>query len=202
MQRSPRSYNRLTTLLLVTAWLFAAGLADAKKPKDPNDLFNPLLGVQWSHWLVGPIVEIATEKEVDAYLVLTSDAEAEAFAEAFWQKRNEGTKLFTKTPQDLFKARTEEAEKRFSEGTYPGSRTARGTILILYGEPEKISFESPKKVGYPPLEVWEYSKSADKGLDGKKPKKRYQFVEVDGSTILYTGQRLRVDPRSRLGIRN
>jgi len=195
------THHRSSRALFLAAalWMLMATVAEAKKTKDPDELFNPLLGVQWSHWLVGPIAE---DKEIEAYLQLTSDAEAEAFAETFWAKRNQGTAVFKKSSEDLFKARTEEANKRFTEGTFPGNRTARGTVLIIYGEPEKISFESPKKLGYPPLEIWEYGKDSEKGLDDKKPKKRYRFVEIDGSTVLYTGQSLRVDPRARLKIRN
>ena len=196
--RRPRPF---LLLLLLTASLVSA-TANAKKPKDPEELFNPLLGVQWSHWLVGPIVQIADEKEVDTYLRLTSDEDAAAFVETFWAKRNEDTALFKKTPKDLFDARSEEANKRYTEGTYPGNRTDRGTVLILYGEPDEIAFESPKKVGYPPLEVWEYSKKAEEGLDGKKPKRLYRFVEIKGSTVLYTGQPLRPDPRAKLRIRH
>ena len=192
----------LRFLPLVVLLAFAVTAADAKKPKDPEELFNPLLGVDYSHWLVGPVVEMASEKEVEAYLGLTSDEEARAFITGFWAERNQGTAVFKKTPEDLFRLRVEEADKRFSEGTYPGSRTARGTVLILYGEPEKISFESPQKVGYPPLEVWEYPKDAEKGLDDERPKRRYRFVEVGESTVLFTGQNLRADPRARLRIRN
>lgn len=204
LRRAPR--RPPIPLLAFCFWLSflqlsAPDSAEAKKARDAEELFNPLLGVQWSHWLVGPIAQMADDKEIDAYLRLTSDQEAEAFAETFWAKRNEGTKVFTKTPEELFRERTTEADKRYSEGTYPGSRTARGTVLILYGEPEEIKFESPEKLGYPPLEVWEYAKSNDKGLDGKKPKKRYRFVEIKDSTVLYTGQPLRTDPRARLRAR-
>lgn len=207
---TPKLSHRIARFLRHTpAWIAATALAlglatsaEAKKPKDPEELFNPLLGVQWSHWLVGPIVEIADEQEIDAFLRLTTDEEAAAFARSFWDKRNEGTAVFKKTPEDLFKQRTEEADKRFSEGTFPGSRTDRGTTLILYGEPDEITFESPKKLGYPPLEVWEYSKAAEKGLDGNKPKRRIRFVEIKGSTVLYTGQPLRADPRARLKVRH
>ena len=201
----PRGLSTWVTvpvLALLMVFALAASTEAKKKPKDPEELFNPLLGVQWSHWLVGPIAEIADEKEIDAFLRLTTDEEAVAFAESFWAKRNADTAVFQKTPEDLFKLRTEDADKRFSEGTFPGSRTDRGTTLILYGEPKEITFESPKKVGYPPLEVWEYEKSAEKGLNGKKPKRRYRFVEIKGSTVLYTGQPLRADPRARLRVRN
>lgn len=200
-RRYPLAFVLQLGLIFLLVQVFAAP-GFAKKPKDPEELFNPLLGVKWSHWLVGPVVQIAYEKEVDAYLRLTSDEEAEAFAAAFWEKRSKGTEIFKKTPKDLFDARNVEADKRYSEGAFPGSRTDRGTLLILYGEPTEVTFESPKKLGYPPLEVWEYAKGSDKGLDGKKPKRRYRFVEIKGSTVLYTGQPLRVDPRAKMRIRN
>lgn len=183
-------------LLLVAALVAAPALG--KKPKDPDELFNPLLGVEYAHWLVGPMVEMATEKEVEEFLFLASDEKAAAFVESFWQRRNAQAKLFEKTPRQTFEARAEEADKKYSEGTYPGRRTARGTVLILHGEPEKIEFESAQRLGDPPLEVWTYPKAAEKGLDGKKPKRQYRFVRIRDSVVLYTGQSLRQDPRDRL----
>ena len=97
-----------------------AAPAAAKKPKDPEELFNPILGVNYSHWLVGPVVEIATEDEVEAYLLLVDDEGAKAFIDAFWEKRAEGVALFTKPPRQLFDERAAEADKRFSEGASPG----------------------------------------------------------------------------------
>ena len=71
-------------------------------------------------------------------------------------------------------------------------------MLILYGEPESIEFESPRKVGDPPLEVWNYPKDAPEGLDGEEPKRLYRFVDLGDTTVLYTGQKIRRDPRDRL----
>ena len=53
-------------------------------------------------------------------------------------------------------------------------------------------------MGGPTLEAWIYPKDAEKGLDGDKPKRRIRFVEIDGRTVLYTGQRLRRDLRDEL----
>lgn len=184
--------------LLVVALVLVTGLVEAKKPKDPDELFNPMLGIEHAHWLVGPIVEMATEEEVETYLFLTSDEKAAEFVERFWAERNEGTPVFQKTPRQLFEERAEEADKKYSEGAYPGRRTDRGSILILYGEPESIEFESPQRLGDPPLEVWTYPKGSEKGLDGKKPKRQYRFVRIDDSVVRYTGQKLRQDPRDRL----
>ncbi|MEM6793136.1 MAG: GWxTD domain-containing protein [Acidobacteriota bacterium] len=191
------SNRPLTALLALLILLVAAQSAGAKKPEDPDELFNPFLGPEFAHWLVGPIVELATEKEVEDYLLLTTDTEAQAFREAFWAKRNEGTKVFTKNPQQIFEERALEADKRYTEGTYPGRRTDRGTILIVYGEPKEITFESPRKVGDPPLEVWRYDRD-EKGLDTKKPKKMYRFVDLGETVIRYTGQRLPADFERRL----
>ena len=200
--RTPATTVRLripAVLLAVSALMLTAlGPAWAKKPKDPVELFTPMLGIEYAHWLVGPIVEMASEKEVETYLFLTSDEKAAEFVEKFWEKHNEGTPVFQKTPRQTFEERAEEADKKYSEGTYPGRRTDRGTVLILYGEPETIEFESPQRVGDPPLEVWKYPKGAEKGLDGKKPKRQFRFVRIRDSVVRYTGQSMRQDPRDRL----
>ncbi|MEO1083690.1 MAG: GWxTD domain-containing protein [Acidobacteriota bacterium] len=187
----------IRNFLVILSVLIVALPAHAKKPTDPDDLFNPLLGPDYSHWMVGPLVEIATEDEVDDFLLLASDEDAQAFVEGFWQRRNAGTEVFTKTPQQIYEARAAEADKRYTEGAYPGRRTDRGAILILYGEPESIEFESPRKVDDPPLEVWRYKKR-EKGLDGEKPKKQYRFVDLGRTVVRYTGQKLPPDLRRRL----
>ena len=187
----------LGVLILAAALLASPPAAWGKKSLDPEELFNPLLGVDYSHWLVGPIVRIASEQEVESYLLLTSDEEAQAFIEKFWAARNEGTDLFKKTPQKIYAERVEEADKRFTERAYPGHRTDRGTIWILYGEPEEITFESPQKVGQPTLEVWKYSKKSEPGLDGERPKKLYRFYREGELTVFYTG-RTRPDARDRV----
>ena len=196
MQDSLRSHHFRLSIIVLMALTIAVA-AEARKPSDPDELFNPLLGPEYSHWLVGPIVDMASEQEVEDYLLIASDEEAAAFIVRFWEKRNAGTKVFTKSPQQIFDERSVEADKRFTEGAYPGSRTDRGKILILYGEPDSIEFESPRKVDDPPLEVWTY-KTREKGLDDDKPKRRYRFVDLGRTTVLYTGQSLPPDYRRRL----
>jgi GWxTD domain-containing protein len=188
--------RRWLGVLFLLAALVAAP-AFGKKPTAAEDLFNPFLGIDYSYWLVGAIAQIATEDEVRAYLALTTDAEAKAFVDAFWAKRNVGTAVFKKTPQQLFELRSADADKRFSERTYPGRRTDRGATFILYGEPEKIEFQSPLKVNDYTLEVWSYAKDAEPGLDGQKPKRQIRFVEIEGKTVFYKGQAKRPDPRQQ-----
>ncbi len=168
-----------------------------KKTADAEELFNPLLGVQYSHWLVGPIYQMASEQEVEDYLLLTSDEEAASFIQAFWSRRNEGTELFKKTPEDIFSTRAEKADSRYSEATFPGRLTDRGTIYILFGEPEETEFESSEQLGGLPIEVWRYGKAAKPGLDGEKPKKQYRFMTIDGKTTFYNSRASELEARKR-----
>lgn len=191
---------KAVAVCLAAAILLIASPAAAKKKKkytDPNELFNPLLGIDYSHWLVGPIADIASEDEIEAYMELASDEAAEEFIESFWANRAEGVGFFEKKPRQIFEERAAEADKRYSEGAFPGRRTDRGKTLILYGEPEEITFDKPLEVGAPTLEIWKYPKDAVAGLDGEKPQRSYRFVEIDGSKVFYTNQKLRRSPLDR-----
>ena len=128
---------------------------------------------------------MATEKEVEDYAVLTSDEEAAKFVAAFWERRNQGTEVFKKTPRQIYDDRAATADSRYSEATFPGRLTDRGTTYILFGEPEETEFESSELLDGPPIEVWEYGKDGGKGLNGEKPDKRFRFMEIDGSTIFF-----------------
>jgi GWxTD domain-containing protein len=187
------------TLCLLVLLLLAGGAAAKKKKKalDPNELFNPLLGLEYSHWLVGPIAGIASREEVEAYLALLSDEEAEAFIDEFWAERSSGNSFFGNTPKQIYETRSGAADKRFSEGAHPGSRTDRGTIFILYGEPETIEFRAPKSLDEPTVEVFVYPEDAPPGLDGAKPKREYRFYKEGDLTTFYTGKKLRRNPLDR-----
>ena len=188
----------LLATLLLALLLVPAAEAKKKKPADPEELFNPLLGVEYSHWLVGPIVEIASEAEIEEYLGLVDDQEAAAFIEAFWQRRSAGTGFFEESPQELFTQRALEADKRYTVGAFPGRRSDRGTIYILHGEPEEIDYPKPTKVGEPTLEVWKYPKDAGPGLGGEKPKHTYRFIRVGDQTYFYSaGARQRREMEDR-----
>ena len=183
---SGRARRTALGFLLLAVWTsLAVPAAALKKPGDAEELFNPLLGVEYSHWLVGPIYQMAEDKEVEEYLLLTSDEQAARFIESFWQRHNEGTELFKKTPREIFGQRAEKADGRYSEGTFPGHLTARGTIYVLFGEPEETEFESSEFLDGPPVEIWIYAKGTAKGLNGEKPKKRYRFSMLEGKTTFY-----------------
>lgn len=182
---SARLFSLALALLLAALTAVPAEAKKEKKPRYPEELFNPLLGIEYSHWLVGPISRMASDQEIAEYLDLIDDGEAAAFIEAFWQERNEGTGFFEETPQQKFEKLAVEADKRFSEGARPGRLTDRGTIYILYGEPEEVEHTRPDRIDDPTLEQWTYPKDAPPGLDDESPKSTYRFVRVGDSTVFY-----------------
>lgn len=198
---------RVAARWLVLAWALclvlgpSAEVRGAKSQKRPEttEIVNFVLGLEFSHWLVGPIYFIASGEERAQYLALSSDDAAEAFIEAFWKRRNPGPDIFGNDAEREFEERARAADKRFREGAVIGRRTDQGTIFVLYGEPESVEYDTSTKRNEPDLEVWVYSKDAPEGLDGAKPKRRYWFADKDGRTVLHTPRASRrrsvIDPR-------
>ena len=173
-------------------------LAGKRKKQDPEDLTNFLLAPRYSQWLVGPIGQIADDGEKTTHLGLQDDKEAAAFIAAFWEKRGGESVFPTKGQKLIFDERKEEADRVFDERTYAGHRTDRGTLFVLYGEPKEIRFEAAPKGRGEFLEIWEYDKDAEPGLDGQSPESLYYFVKKDGHTTFYKGPRGRQIPRSNI----
>ncbi len=160
------------------------GARSKKKTRSIEELTNFLLGPEQSLWLVGAIGRIASDEEIDAYLRLTSDAEADAFIEEFWGRRRSAESVWPATqPRGTFETRAREADRLFGEGPRPGRRTDRGTIHTLYGPPEEVKFAVSARPGGGPIEVWVYPKEADKGLDGERPNRFYYFVKQGEYTV-------------------
>jgi GWxTD domain-containing protein len=178
--------SRALVFLMVGALLALPAIA--KKPKKPKKLSveeatNFQLGLDYSHWLVGAASVIGSEAERSAYLALTDDAQAEAFIRRFWESRDPDLEMFGNELRRLFDERGLAADKRYREGTSVGRRTARGVIYVVYGEPEEVIFETSTKLGEPDLEVWDYAKDSEPGLDGHQPSLRYWFAQKDGKMV-------------------
>jgi GWxTD domain-containing protein len=160
-------------------WLLGAALASAvaaaPKSPDPADLTNFRLGPEYAQWLVGAVAHLAGDGERGEFLALREDAEAAAFIEAFWERRGPNLAFPPTGPRISFDQRAEEADRRFSEGTFLGRRTDRGTIFVLYGAPTRIDFASSPTPSGDPVEVWVYDASHAKGLDDRSPERRYAF---------------------------
>ena len=132
-------------------------------------------------------------EEIKAYLALTDEAQAAAFIDSFWARRNP-TPGKPNPLRKAFDERVLQADHNFSEAGYRGRRTDRGTLYILYGPPGKTDFDVSPEANGPPLEVWLYTPTTPEGLDGKRPNLRYRFIKKGDLTVLYVpGQ----DPRLR-----
>ena len=180
------SYAAISSIALALAGgLTLAEPAEAKKkPRPREELTNFLLGPELSLWLVGAIGRIASNEEIDRYLQLSSDEQAEAFIEEFWSRRRSADAVWpAKQPQGIYEARAREADRRFSEGARQGRRSDRGTIHILYGEPEEVKYEVASRPGANTIEVWVYPKKGEKGLDGRSPDRYYYFAKRGEYTV-------------------
>ncbi|HVR28859.1 MAG TPA: GWxTD domain-containing protein [Thermoanaerobaculia bacterium] len=175
-----------------------APCAGRERSYPPEELFQPFLAAELANWLQGPIARLASEEEIDGYLRLQSDDEARRFIEAFWSKRDPDPAREGNPTLELYEARAAEADKKFTEATVAGRRTDRGTIHILYGEPESVEYEELRDVSEPDVELWRYPRKADPGLDGRRPQREYRFAKVDDLTRFYSARNVR-DPRRRRG---
>lgn len=177
-------------MVLVVSLALPAGAAKRKKSKLPKrrpveELINPLVGPVLSTWMVGAISWMANKDEVDRYLVLTEAAAAAVFVEDFWKRRDPEPRFEANPNRELFEERLVEAEKRFREAGVAGHRSDRGTVYVLYGEPEKVEFEFAEEAGDPPVEEWFYETDSEVGLDGRQPQKRFRFSKVGGVTVFH-----------------
>jgi GWxTD domain-containing protein len=89
-------------------------------------------------WAKGPEQFIMTNDEKAAWAKLTSDADAQAFIDQFWARRDPAFH------QD-FDAKVKYADDHFKASRQRGATTDRGKTLILFGAPSRIVRE-----GVPP----------------------------------------------------
>lgn len=140
-----------------------------------------------SLWLAGAIGRLADDGEIEAYLALTDDAAAESFIDAFWRRRDPDPRFEANPLREDFHQRSEEADKEFSEAGYPGRRTDRGVIYVLYGPPDEQRYDPPGRRGGPPIEIWIYERGSEPGLDGKRPNRLYRFSRQGDLTAFHRG---------------
>jgi GWxTD domain-containing protein len=192
------SMHRPSMMLLVIVLVAASGARApaAQKVHTAEELFQPFLEGELSQWMVGPIGRLASEEEIDAYLRLKTAEEAKQFIEAFWAKRDPDPSKDGNAVLDLYESRAAEADKKFSEAAVAGRRTDRGTIHVLYGSPETVDYEEFRDVSGPDVERWRYPKTAEAGLDGRRPEREYRFAKLGDLTRFYTAREMN-DPRRR-----
>ncbi len=84
-------------------------------------------------WPNGPAGFLLTKKEKKEYAKLKSDAEAQAFVELFWAKRDPDLETAVNEFKQEFERRVEYADAHFGYGKIRGSLSDRGRTLIVMG---------------------------------------------------------------------
>ncbi len=182
----PRQSTQAAVLTLVLSASLAPPSLAQNDDFSRRDLIQPFVGDELSQWMIGAISHIATEAEARRFQALRSEEEGRAFVEEFWQAREksgrDGLPLF-----DLFETRALEADDRYTEGHILGRRTDRGTVYVLYGQPETTEYEELRDITEPDVEMWTYPKKSEKGMDGKKPRRIYRFARRGDVVRMYRG---------------
>lgn len=183
--------KRGPALLLLLVALLAAGCGSggATASRSRAELTNPFLGPEYSAWLIGPVARIAKPEEIQQFLALKDDAQAEAFVQAFWDRRDPSPDKPGNPVRETFDERADEADRKYSEAGLLGRRTDRGTLYVVYGPPSKTDYEVSPFPNGPPLEVWTYNADAPSGLDARRPAGVYRFIKQGDLTVLYKGGR-------------
>ncbi len=151
--------NRIPAIsLLLLGYFFTAATAATAQDRLER------LPDEYRKWLEQEVVYIITERERDAFLDLQTLGEWEAFANAFWRRRDPDRL----TPVNEFKEehyrRIEFANRHLGrESSVPGWMTDRGKMYIILGEP--ASREPFNNVGgLYPTELWFYLADRESGL--------------------------------------
>jgi GWxTD domain-containing protein len=129
------------------------------------------LSDSYASWPKGPEGFLLTKPELKEYEKITTDAQAQAFIDLFWAKRDPDLNTVVNEYKLDFDVRVQAADKQFGTEKLRGALTDRGRTLLLLGLPSRHSFVpagSPVQ-GAPGesqqafeeqgnIEVWEYRK--------------------------------------------
>ncbi len=123
-------------LIVVTAVLMIAGIAEAGLSKTARE------------WRRGPEKFIMSDEEERAWKALPSDADAAAFIDLFWARRDPTAGTPRNEFREEFLSRVRFAEGSFKEKRTRGSLTERGQVYILLGPPDAGTSEAMTMKGH------------------------------------------------------
>jgi len=130
------------------------------------------LSQEYASWPATPAGFLLTKAERKAYEQIKTDAEAKAFIELFWAKRDPNLDTPINEFKSDFEMRVEVADKAFTFGQTKGSLSDRGRVLVLLGKysqrqtyrPGELASLTGERSGRGDdtgsNEVWKYAKSA------------------------------------------
>lgn len=148
-----------TTLSLTVCALFIAmaGLAQVSP--------------QYRNWGESGMQYLMMKQEKTDWASVKTDADAKAFIELFWARRDPTPETPVNELRQQIEERMAEADKRYRFEKTPGSQTDRGLVYVLLGQPTQIvntvtpprGFERPFNI-----ESWIYKNAAAERATGTK----------------------------------
>jgi GWxTD domain-containing protein len=174
----------LTIGALLAAGLLAAGAEEG-------------LPETWRTWLGHDVGAILSSEERRAFLELETETARARFADSFWQSRDPTPGTRRNEFRDEHERRLLYADEHFGrDGTRPGSRSDRGRIYLLFGEPQDRREFHSSAYGLYPAELWFYQ--APKGV-GLPPFFQLVFYKPHGAGDFKIYSPLRDGPEALLG---
>src|SRR5207302_1630564 len=86
-----------------------------------------------------PVQHLMTKDEKKQWKAIKTDADAAAFIDLFWAKRDPTPDTPRNEYREAFDARVKYADDNFTSHRLRGALTDRGKALILLGPPEQVS---------------------------------------------------------------
>lgn len=93
---------------------------------------------QYREWGESGVQYLMMKQEKLDWAALKTDADAKAFIDLFWARRDPTPDTPANELRQQFEARIADAEKRFTVGRTPGPQTGRGLVYVLVGEPSQV----------------------------------------------------------------
>jgi GWxTD domain-containing protein len=150
--------NRTTLRLAVCAALIAAGGLAQVSP-------------QYRSWGDSAVQYLMMKQEKTDWASVKTDAEAKAFIDLFWARRDPTPDTPVNELRQQFETRMAEADKRYRFERTPGSQTDRGFVYVLLGQPTQIvnTVTPPRGFDRPfNIESWIYRNDAAERVTGTK----------------------------------
>ena len=140
--------------------------------------FKKEVGKTYQTWLDQDVRYIISPEEEQAFKLLSTDEERDAFIEQFWLRRDPTPDTEENEFREEHYRRIQYANEHFSAGV-PGWRTDRGRIYIIWGAPDEI--ESHASGG-----TYQRDSSEGGGTTSTFPfeRWRYRYIEGIGNEVI------------------
>jgi GWxTD domain-containing protein len=139
------------------------------------------LSSQNSEWGKGPVQYLFTDQEAAKWKTIRTDAEAQAFIDLFWARRDPTPATPANEFRQEFETRVAYADRQFAQGRKKGSMTDRGRVLVVMGMPLKIE-RSKSQVAAPSTSPTAGASSMS--MADESPKQAWVYEQAHTTTPL------------------